>query len=304
MAYTLLGLVDQVCGELGLTQPAVVVGSGNNQTAQMLALVQRLGKDLVREFEWRRSVKIYVFPTTAALTKTGNTTAASAVVSSMSNTTSLAIGDVVTGTGIPPYAEILTVDSSTQVTLNLPATATGTTVTLTFAKQDYALPSDYDRMVSDTFWDRTDNWRNRGAISSQGWQWLQGGIISVGPVERFRIYNNSLRIFPALTTVYNLAYEYVSTYWVLAAAGTAATKATATLDADTFIFPDDLMMAGLKFYFLKAKKLDYGIEEEEYKRALSAAKAQDQPVSRMSLSPYPANRLIGPDNVPDGNWPT
>jgi hypothetical protein len=34
-----------------------------------------------------------------------------------------------------------------------------------------------------------------------------------------------------------------------------AQKSAFTLDTDTSIFPDDLMMAGLKFYFLKAKNL-------------------------------------------------
>ena len=50
MAYTLLQLVDQVSGELGLSQPTAVIGSTNNQTVQLLALAQRLGKDLVRDY--------------------------------------------------------------------------------------------------------------------------------------------------------------------------------------------------------------------------------------------------------------
>jgi hypothetical protein len=60
---------------------------------------------------------------------------------------------------------------------------------MTFAKQDYdPMPGGYDRMISDTNWDRTDHWRNLGPKSSQDWQFLQGGIISIGPRERFRIY--------------------------------------------------------------------------------------------------------------------
>jgi len=51
MSYTLLQLVDQVSGELGLTQPAAVIGSSNNQTIQLLSLAQRLGKDLVRAWK-------------------------------------------------------------------------------------------------------------------------------------------------------------------------------------------------------------------------------------------------------------
>ena len=303
MAYTLLQLVDQVSGEMGLSQPAAVIGSTNNQTVQLLALAQRLGKDLVREYEWQRLVKAYVLQTTAGISTTGTITAGSKVITSMGTTVGLEVGNVVTGTGQAPYAEILTIDSGTQVTLNTPVATSTAAVSMTFAKQDYAMPTDFDRMISDTNWDRTNHWRNLGTKTSQEWQWLQGGIISVGPRERYRIYNNRLRIFQALTSIYTFAFEYVSNYWVMSTGATAGDKGAYTVDSDTAIFPDDLMLAGLKFYFLKAKKLDYAIELGEFTRALSYTKAQDVPVPAQSLAPIGMNPLVGPWSVQDGNWP-
>jgi hypothetical protein len=304
MSYTLLELVDQVSAELGLTQPPLVIGSTNNQTIQLLALAQRLGKDLVRDFEWQKLVKAYIWQTQNAISTTGTITANSTVITNIPNTAGLQVGNVITGTGQTPYAEILTIDSSSQVTLNAPVTTSTASVSMTFAKQDYDLPSGYDRMISDTNWDRTDHWRNLGTKSSQDWQFLQGGIISIGPRERYRIYNGKFRIFQALTTVYNFSFEYVSNYWVCAAGSSEGTKAQFTADTDTCVFPDDLMMAGLKFYFLKAKKLDYGIELGEFTRALSYNKAQDVPVPSMSLAPVGMNQLVGPWSVQDGNWPS
>jgi hypothetical protein len=304
MSYTLLELVDQVSGELGLTQPPLVIGSTNNQTIQLLALAQRLGKDLVRDFEWQKLVKAYIWQTQNAVSTTGTITANSKIITNIPSTASLQVGNVITGTGQTPYAEILTIDSSTQVTLNAPVTTSTASVSMTFAKQDYDLPSGYDRMISDTNWDRTDHWRNIGTKSSQDWQFLQGGIISIGPRERYRIYNGKFRIFQALTTVYNFSFEYVSNYWVCATGSSEGTKAQFTADTDTCVFPDDLMMAGLKFYFLKAKKLDYGIELGEFTRALSYNKAQDVPVPSMSLAPVGMNQLVGPWSVQDGNWPS
>lgn len=302
--YTLLQMVDQVSGELGLAQPTAVIGNTNNQTVQFLALAQRLGKDLVRDFEWQRLVKSYIFQTTAATTTTGTITSASSVITSIPSTTGLQVGNVVTGTGIVAYAEILTIDSGTQITLNMPATTSTAAVSMTFAKQDYSMPGGFDRMISDTNWDRTNHWRNLGTKTSQEWQWLQGGIISVGPRERYRIYNDKLRIFQALTTVYNLAFEYVGNYWVVATGGSEGTKSAYTADSDTCVFPDDLMLAGLKYYFLKAKKLDYGVELSEFLRTLSYCKAQDVPVPAQSLAPVGMNPLVGPWSVQDGNWPT
>jgi hypothetical protein len=303
MAYTLLQLVDQVSGELGLSQPAAVIGSTNNQTVQLLALAQRLGKDLVREYEWQRLVKAYVLQTTAGISTTGTITAGSKVITAIPSTAALEVGNVVTGTGQAPYAEILTIDSGTQVTLNTPVATSTAAVSMTFAKQDYAMPTDFDRMISDTNWDRTNHWRNLGTKTSQEWQWLQGGIISIGPRERYRIYNNRLRIFQALTSIYTFAFEYVSNYWVMSSGATAGDKGAYTLDTDTTVFPDDLMLAGLKFYFLKAKKLDYSVELGEFMRALSYTKAQDVPVPAQSLAPIGMNPLVGPWSVQDGNWP-
>jgi hypothetical protein len=304
MSYTLLQLVDQVSGELGLAQPGSVIGSSNNQTMQFLALAQRLGKDLVRDYEWQRLVQAYIFQTTAATTTTGTITAASAVITSIPTTAALAVGNVVTGTGQAPYAQILTVDSGTQVTLDTPVTTSTAAVSMTFAKQDYSLPSGFDRMISDTQWDRTDHWRNIGSKSSQDWQYLQGGVISVGPRERYRIYNQKLRIFQALTTVYTFSFEYVSNFWVIATGATVGSKTEYTVDTDLSVFPDDLMLAGLKFYFLKAKRLDFGIELGEFTRALSYSKAQDVPVPSVSLAPTGMHELVGPWSVQDGNWPT
>ena len=304
MSYTLLQLVDQMSAELGLTQPPSVIGSSNNQTIQILALANRLGKDLVRDYEWQRLVQAYIWQTQVAVSTTGTITAGSKVITAIPSTAALQVGNVITGTGQAPYAEILTIDSSTQVTLNTPVATSTASVSMTFAKQDYDLPDGYDRMISDTNWDRTDHWRNLGPKSSQDWQFLQGGIISIGPRERYRIYNNKFRIFQALTTVYNFSFEYVSNYWVCATGSDQGSKSAYTADTDTSIFPDDLMLAGLKFYFLKAKKLDYAIELGEFIRALSYCKAQDQPVSAMSLAPVGMNQLVGPWSVQDGNWPS
>lgn len=303
MSYTLLELVDQVYGELGLSQPTSVIGSSNAQVIQFLALANRLGKDLIRDFEWQRLVKAYIFQTTAAVTTTGTIVSGSSVITAIPDTSVVAVGNVITGTGIAPYAQVNSIDTLTQITLDTPVSTSTASVSLTFAKQDYALPAGFDRMISDTNWDRTNHWRNMGTKSSQEWQWLQGGVISVGPRERYRIYNNKLRIFAALTSVYSFSFEYVSNYFVVASGGNEGSKSSFTADTDTSVFPDDLMIAGLKYLFLKAKKLDFAVELSEFLRTLSYCKAQDVPVPSMSLSPVQMPDLVGPWSVQDGNWP-
>lgn len=309
MSYTLLQIVDQVSGEMGLTQPTAVIGSTVNQTLQLLALVQRLGRDLVREFEWEQLVRAYIFQTIVAQTKTSaanNAGLTTINVSAGSGTP--AVGSVVSGVGIAPYTELVSITPAGPnfvIVLSMPTTTAIPNATpLTFATQDYPLPSDYDRMISDTNWDRTNHWRNLGSKSSQEWQTLQGGLISTGPRERFRIYGGKLRIFPALTTVYNMAFEYVCNSWVIASGGTTGSKPAYSVDSDLSVFPDDLMFSGLKYYFLKAKKLDFGVEMADFNDILSTRKTQDVPIASQSLAPTDIPMLIGPWSVQDGDWPT
>jgi hypothetical protein len=74
---------------------------------------------------------------------TGNTTAGSAVITSLTSTAGFAPGQVVTGQGIPLASQqkpgggavIVTVDSNTQITLSVPATANGTGVALNVFSQ-------------------------------------------------------------------------------------------------------------------------------------------------------------------------
>jgi hypothetical protein len=63
----------------------------------------------------------------------GDLVVATATVKNMASTAKLAVGLNVSGTGVADETRILTIDSATQITLDTNATATGTTVDLTFS---------------------------------------------------------------------------------------------------------------------------------------------------------------------------
>lgn len=67
-----------------------------------------------------------------------NTTNASAIVNGLTNATLLAAGMKVVGPGIPVGATILTIDTSNQITISAPSTATASAVTLRFGIVDGA----------------------------------------------------------------------------------------------------------------------------------------------------------------------
>lgn len=87
----------------------------------------------------------------AASTFTGTTTNASAIITSVSSTTGLSIGTLVSGTGITAGSYIASIDSSTQITLDRPTTATNAGITISrytvaagmVPTKTLALPDDY-----------------------------------------------------------------------------------------------------------------------------------------------------------------
>jgi hypothetical protein len=67
----------------------------------------------------------------ATITPTGNVSNTAQTITSMSSNAGIAVGMSVTGTGIPTGAVVASIDSATQITVSLAATASNSGVTLT-----------------------------------------------------------------------------------------------------------------------------------------------------------------------------
>jgi subtilisin-like proprotein convertase family protein len=81
-----------------------------------------------------------------AVTVTGILTTGSAVVTGVSSTTDLLVGDIVTGTGIPADTSIISIDSASSITLSAGAAQGGTNVSLTATD-----PADPDLLLAATY---------------------------------------------------------------------------------------------------------------------------------------------------------
>lgn len=296
---TLLQLIQQVCDELAINRPSLVVGTNDPQTRQMSALLYRLGNDLVRQFEWQRLNKEHILQTVAYNT-TGTTTQGSNVITGIPDTSALTTQFGIAGVGIEPFAQITSVDNANQVTMTMPATASGT-VSLQFSQVQYNLPSDWDREIPQTEWDRTNRWPLMGPQSAQDWQSFKSGIVYAGPRERFRIIGNTYAINPPPPNGLVFGFEYISKAWVYSPAGVAQTAFNS--DSDTFIFTDSLLITGLKVQFKQAKGLDSSFDLAEFRSLLESNKAQDKSFPRLSLSPLGTSVLLTTMSLPDGNFP-
>jgi len=296
---TMLQLVQQATAEMGLTVPSAVASNTSSDIVQILALLNSVGYELIRLAEWQKCITEYQFNTEVTST-TGNTVDASAVITNIPDTTGLDTTYMVTGTNIVQDTYILTVDSATQVTLTNPTTDTETGSTIVFSKTKYAMPSDFDRLINRTQWDKTNHWEMIGPQSSQEWQWLKSGYIQTTPRVRFRQLGGFYQIWPPQTESDLYGFEYLSKNWAINASGTAISSFTA--DDDTCIFQDRLMVAGLKLKYFSIKGFDTTDFRRDWNYQLEAALSSDKGAPNLNLAPRPQSVLISYNSIPDSNY--
>lgn len=297
MSQTLLQLVQKASAEMSLLVPTSVVGNTTVDVQQLYYLANALGDELMREYDWEALNKAYRFNTQYLIT-TGNTTDGSAVITNIPTTAGLSDKFMLNGVGVPQDCYIVSVDSGTQVTVNQPLQATGTGVTLNFGQTIYNLPSDWDRQIDRTHYDKSKRWGMMGPETAQQWEFLKSSYISTGPRIRYRIMGGFFQIWPITTTNEYLGFEYVSNKW---ATSSGTPVASFTTDSDTCIFPDRLMVSGLKKRYFEAKGFDSSVFTQEYMRQLAIAKANDAGSPTLSMAPKPSSVLIGYENIPDGS---
>ena len=134
---------------------------------------------------------------------------------------------------------------------------------------------------NDTFWDRTDNLRIHGPLSDEQWQHRKA-INATGPRYCYRIRGGKLLVSPAAAASHTWAFEYVSKNWILGADGTTY-KQYFTLDTDTLLLPDELLLMGLRWRWRKEKGLAYAEDFRTYEMQVKDALGRDGGKPRLSM---------------------
>jgi len=298
---TMLQLVQQATGELGLNVPTQVAGNTSSDIIQILALLNSVGYELISDAnnDWQKLIVEYQFESNVIST-TGDTVTDSAVVSNIPDTTGLDTTFMVTGENVPQDTYVQSVDSMTEVTLTNVLTGTETTADIIFSKTKYSFPSDYMRLINRTQWDKTNHWEMIGPETSQEWQWLKSGYIQTTPRVRFRQLGGLFQIWPPQNATDLYGFEYFSKNWAKDVAGMS--KSSFTADDDTCIFPDRLMVAGLKLKYFSIKGFDTSDFRRDYELQLNGALSADKGAPNLSLSTRQNSILIGYNSIPDSGY--
>jgi len=131
------------------------------------------------------------------------------------------------------------------------------------ATATYVLPTGFRAFANMSMWDRTNQWKMTGPISSPVYQWLKSGVPVASNMNKFfMVRGNLLTIYPTPTGVDTIAFDYYSKMWITKQSDSSNVAAW-TADADTARLDEDLITADLKWRFLQAKGMPF---ETEYLR--------------------------------------
>lgn len=165
--------------------------------------------------------------------------------------------------------------------------------------QTGAIPSDFDRFIDETFFNRTMKREVQGPLTAQQWQFHKS-VVATTIVEAFRQRGNSVLITPTPSTGWTYAYEYVSKNWCESSGGTD--QAAWAADTDVGILDEELMTLGVVWRWQRAKGLDYAESFNTYERQVAQAIARDGGKPRLNMGSGTALRSARVPIVPDGSW--
>ena len=174
-------------------------------------------------------------------------------------------------------------------------------ITTVGAQANYPLPADLDRMMADTAWDRTNNWRMHGQKTARQWQNRLSTQVATSDTRiAWRLIpnagTNEFTIDPIPGAGTELAFNYHSVNWCESAAGVG--QSTYQADSDVSRIPEHLVELELIWRLL-------GSHQHPYFEEKASADAEAQRAIGHDLAPVwvvMGSRPRGDVNIPEGSF--
>lgn len=306
----LLSMVQTATQEMGLPVPTAVASASDTQTMQLFGLIKRELRELQQCHPWTFLQTQFIVEVAPALETTGDVLVSTRTILNVANTTGIAANTwIVTGDEIAQAARVTDVTGTT-VTTDMEATGTQVGSSLTFVKDTYTIPTDFDYYIGGTWWDRTNRWQLLGPDSPQIDQYHRSGIVQTGPRlhwRQFGTYFTNFRLWPqpsaTATAPQQLVFEYINANAVVTVGGVA--EVTFMADTDIPLVDSNALILGLKWRFMQANRMQFGDLQAEYLDYVDRLKARDGGNQILSMAPRVGpDYLISPASVPDGNYPS
>lgn len=299
-------IINRAATEVGLTPIDDVFASTDPAFVQLRTLLTSCGQNLLESYEWETLRRQYLMttmvgdyiltvgtvtapPFNVGETLTGGTSGATGVIQEISGS-KLGLGSI-TGTFV----------------VGETVTATGTTAPVVDYRVngEYDLPDDFDRMIDQTGWNRTNRVPLGGPLSAQQWQYLIGSdLVTYTIYATFRIMENKWNLFPQPPPSGQvIAYEYVSRNWIRDATDPLEFFDVAEANDDIVLYKPEVIVQYLRFKFLSAKGFNTTDASQAFAKAYGDATGGDKgaPVLNAGRG-FRGIHLLDYYNIPDSNY--
>jgi hypothetical protein len=176
-----------------------------------------------------------------------------------------------------------------------------TFTTVAAEAQPGALPADFDRMVTGTFYNRTKTRPVTGPMTAPEWADYKGRLASI-VFDAFRIRGDAILIAPVPAAGETMAFEYVSKNWCGGGEDTTPDQPAFVSDDDIAFLDAEAMTQGVLWRFQRSRGLDYAETFQAYELHLAQLMGRDGGARTLNMGSPPPFRPRAPI-PPDGNWP-
>ncbi|MGD9674498.1 MAG: hypothetical protein AB7U98_13580 [Candidatus Nitrosocosmicus sp.] len=155
-------------------------------------------------------------------------------------------------------------------------------------------------IVPDSMFDRTNQTRILGSMSTEDWQ-ARKATNATGPFYQYYLRGNRILVSPVIPAGHAVYWEYYSPRFVVANDGTTL-KQYWTQDNDTFRCNDALPRSWLKWRWKAQKGLEYAEDFAAYERLIDTFTLKQGGFRTVDLTCHAQGVKMGLV-VPEGNWP-
>lgn len=166
--------------------------------------------------------------------------------------------------------------------------------------QPAALPTDFGRMVADTFYNRSLHRPVQGPLTAQEWD---GHVALSAAVlfDAFRIRQGQVELLPTPAAGLTYAFTYVSADWCRDETSTV-TRSLWAADADAGLLDEELMTLGVIWRFKQSRGLDYAEDMRTYEIEVAQAMARDGARRTVDLGGDATGSMPRLPGVAEGSW--
>jgi len=168
---------------------------------------------------------------------------------------------------------------------------------------DYALPTDYQRMINQTHWESVNQTQLTGPLSPQEWRALTNADISSAVDVMFRLKEGEFSIFPqppdnGLT----ISFEYVSRNWAIDSTDGTTRISQCVLGADTPLYDRTLLGRMVKVKWLEAKNFDTTKAQADLNQTFALLTESDKGAPILNATGRRGSRFLSMSNAGDTGY--